>query len=381
MSVRSVGVDAPMPSNPLPEAGDAAAPTAAQETQQGKAVAGTAATPDGVDAAKHAQESIFGEQRLPEGDLALPADAVGLGEVLAELAGALGADPNFQTLALPVQEKMQTALQDNPGLADVFKRLANSPNFRKLPAEVQAKVVELLAKLDKTEAQNVENLVRSPAFTALPEKEQLKMLEKLSTSPEAHESLRQSLETSPAALANPLGALDPASLLQMANLFEPLAAPAGEELATDVDRGGAALAPETRSPYAEIKRIVGGLRAAVPLSPAAVHGALGTRLAGIYSSAGPSEGPAPRAWGSGGEATCAPPRCRRRHRLRGPAHQGPLRCGRAPASGGRVAARARGAALDRRPLRRVSRRPHPGGGRARARCAGPGGRRDVLPSD
>jgi hypothetical protein len=285
MSVRSVGVDAPVP---VPVADtDAAVPAAAAEA---KAVPGSQTTRDGVDAAKQAQSSVFGEQRMPEADGPLPGDAVGLADVLADLSLALGADPNFATLAGPVQERMLTGLKDSPGLAETFKRLANSPNFRKLPVEVQAKVVELLSKLDKTEAQAVENLVRSPAFAALPEKEQLKMLQNLSTSPEAREQLQHAGDGPQTGMNNPLGALDAANLLQIANLFEmplPAELPVGQaELPVDADRGGqTVVAGATRSPYLEIKRIINGLRAAVPLTPAAVHGVIGIHLSPVTAGA------------------------------------------------------------------------------------------------
>jgi hypothetical protein len=297
MTIRAPGVDSAIPAIPQGQVGPTGDPAPATGPGEGDKAGPLAGTPqDGVDVAPDAAfdpgpggpdatPTVGPTQALPE--------PVGIAEILRLVAGgALGADGGFQSLAALVQGTMQGAAKNGSGaLVDALKRLANSPQFRKLGPEVQAKIVDQLTRLagDKATAQQLERLVRSKGFAALPEKEQLRMIADVTNSKTASET--QAKLTEPAAHTTiniPSGgdAVPVATLIHLATMNEAAAGDPGlhlnAQLQVDPQLGGSApggAAPEQSASYLAIKRLIAALRAAPDLTPAVLGPLLGVALA------------------------------------------------------------------------------------------------------
>jgi hypothetical protein len=293
MSIRQAGLDIPTLPTPVgPAEGAEPAAPVADAGDAGKLAPGPR---DGVDRATSAEARLAVPGQLTTPDAKTLTGAVGVADVLRELAGGkLAADPGLRSLPTSTQERILAAAKNGPAtLLDTLKRLANSPQFRKLSPDVQGKIVSLLSKVagNPKESQAIERLVRSGSFAALPEKEQMKLLaniDKANDAPAAREKAEES--SSRAGPGNLLGgageAASAAALLQMAPLVDPTAVPAdpsANPLPIDRDGSGSkpAGAPDPGAPYHEIKRVIAQLRAAPELSAASVAQLLGAPLAPV----------------------------------------------------------------------------------------------------
>jgi hypothetical protein len=295
MNVRPTGPEpAPAPPAVAPAGGDVApgSPVPAG------APAGTPPPRDGVDSAHLAEPAAFAPAEPTAAEPPGPArDAVGVQDVLRQLSGGVAGDRGVQSLNGPVKDLMLAATQNAPGaLADTFKRLANSPLFRKLPPEIQAKVVALLAKGagDQSGTQLIEKLVRSQEFARLDPKEQNRLLDRLREGKPAHEESerpadahnRGGIQISSSGDTVPI-----ATLIEIALMLDTGYRSAGEEanpVAVDREGGLDAGGDEDagRSAYLEIKRVVTQLRASPTLGQPVVEEIAGVGLATAYAETG-----------------------------------------------------------------------------------------------
>jgi hypothetical protein len=298
MSIRTTGPEAAPQPDPI--AGlDSAAPVA--PTGSAKESQGLAGPHDGVDAT---HDPGFVGNPLATPDARTLTGAVGVADVLRELNGNLAADPGFRSLPASLQDRILAAVANGPpGLAETFKRLANSPQFRKLSPDIQGQIVDLLAKVaaNPNEAQAIERLVRSTGFAALPEKEQARMLASVAKANDGGDARERSAASSrpgPGPWTGGEGA--PIAALLQVTLQEVPSVQLGagfDAVPVDANARGAALLADSgaESPYGDIKRLISQLRAAAELSPTTVGRVLGVVLAPASPLPGNAGAPA-AAW-------------------------------------------------------------------------------------
>jgi hypothetical protein len=217
------------------------------------------------------------------------ASGVAAAEVVRELSGGkMAAESRFASLNPAVKERMLEALVNGPPfLGETFKRLVNSPAFLKVRAEVQEKVIALLAKAaDAKHGALIEKLVRSPAFTKLPEREQAKILAGLTNGPEAskagEDAPRASDDFGPSTIRIPVGgeAVAVNTLIQLALMIDPggVRLDDADPLPVDREGAGAGDAREAGAAYLEMKRTLTALRELGSFTPPEVEVVIGAEL-------------------------------------------------------------------------------------------------------